>query len=177
MNKIKRLGVGLFFTLIPFSAMSFDIGLKYGVNLIDFDGDGIEDIVIKSRRALNSTTTVDMVTVYIKGNDDRTYIVPSIYANASSLYDSYIKDTNIKISDFKFIEKKGYVILLSLEKIGNNLLNPAPIRFSSYRIAEQKNNNEELYRWKFSSHCVTEVDYLSVDEAFSDSCFNKIINE
>ncbi|OAT46955.1 CpmJ family protein [Proteus hauseri ATCC 700826] len=92
---------------MPFTAMSFDIGLKYGVNLIDFDGDGIEDIVIKSRRALNSTTTVDMVTVYIKGNDDRTYIVPSIYANASSLYDSYIKDTNIKISDFKFIEKKA----------------------------------------------------------------------
>ncbi|MEQ4921930.1 carbapenem self-resistance protein CarG family protein [Proteus hauseri] len=177
MNKIKRLGVGVLFTLMPFTAISSDIGLEYGVNLIDFNGDGVKDIVIKSRRALNSTTTVDMVTVYIKGNNDKVYIVPSIYANALSLYDNKIKDTNIKISNFKFIEKNDYVILLSLEKSGNNLLKPTPVRFSSYTIAAQENNNEELYRWKYASHCVTEMDYLSVDDALSDSCFNKIISE
>ena len=177
MNKIKKLGVGLVLISMPFTAISSDINLEYGVNLIDFNGDGVKDIVVKSRRTLNNATTVDMITVYIKGDDEKVYIVPSIYANALSLYDNKIKDTNIKISDFKFIEKRDHVILLSLEKVGNNLLKPTPIRFSSYTIKQKENINEEQYKWKFSSYCVTELDYLSVDDALSDNCFNKIIND
>lgn len=87
-----------------------------------------------------------MVTVYIKGSDQKVYIVPSIYANALSLYNNKITGTDITISDFKFIEKKDKVVLLSAEKVGNNLQKPTPIRFSSYEISEKKK------RMKFSSN-------------------------
>lgn len=106
MNKILKLGLGLLFLSLPFASVSSDIKLEYGVNLIDFNGDGIPDVVVKSRRSFDDSTSVDMTTVYIKGSDQKVYIVPSIYANALSLFNNKIKGTNITISDFKFIEKK-----------------------------------------------------------------------
>lgn len=102
--------------------------------------------MVKSQRSLNDSPSIDMVTVYIKGSDQKVYIVPSIYANALSLYNNKITGTDITISDFKFIEKKDKVVLLSAEKVGNNLQKPTPIRFSSYEISEKKK------RMKFSSN-------------------------
>lgn len=176
MNKILKLGLGLLFSSLSFASISADIKLEYGVNLIDFNGDGIPDVVVKSRRSLNNSLSVDMVTVYIKGSDQKVYIIPSIYANALSLYNNKIKDTEITISDFKFIEKKDHVVLLSAEKVGNNLQEPTPIRFSSYTISENKKGDEIQFKWQFSAYCVTELSYLSVEDAYSDACINKIIN-
>ncbi|EEG83247.1 MULTISPECIES: carbapenem self-resistance protein CarG family protein [Proteus] len=177
MNKILKLGLGLLFLLLPFASVSSDIKLEYGVNLIDFNGDGIPDVVVKSRRSFDDSTSVDMTTVYIKGSDQKVYIVPSIYANALSLFNNKIKGTNITISDFKFIEKKTHIILLSAEKIGNNLQKPTPVRFSSHSISENKKSDETQFKWQFNTYCVTESAYLSVEDAYSDNCINKIINE
>lgn len=177
MNKIIKFGLGILFISLPFIAKSSDIDLEYGVNFVDFNGDGIQDIVIKSKHILNNTTPMDIVTVYIKGQDNKVYIVPSIYADILSLYNSRIKNTDIKISDFKFIKKNERVILLSLEKMGNNLLKPTTVRFSSYTIGAQKVHDETQFKWIFSSSCVTKTPYLSVDEAFSDACIDKILNE
>lgn len=177
MNKTLKIGLGLFFLSLPFASTSADIKLEYGVNLIDFNGDGIPDIVVKSKRTLNDSTSVDVATVYIKGSDQKVHIVPSIYANAWSLYNNKIKDTDITISDFKFIEKKDHVVLLSAEKVGNNLQKPTPIRFSSHSISENKKNDEIYFKWQFNTYCVTESSYLSVENAYSDNCINKIINE
>ncbi|MEX5896580.1 hypothetical protein AB6H17_07535 [Proteus vulgaris] len=117
MNNIFKLGLGLLFASLPFTSISADIKLEYGINLIDFNGDGIPDVVVKSQRSLNDSPSIDMVTVYIKGSDQKVYIVPSIYANALSLYNNKITGTDITISDFKFIEKKDKVVLLSAEKV------------------------------------------------------------
>lgn len=177
MNKIVNLGLGLLFLSLPFASTSADIKLEYGVNLIDFNGDGVPDVVIKSRRSLNDSPPVDMVTVYIKGNDQKVYIVPSIYDNALSLYNNKIKATDIIISDFKFIEKKDRIVLLSAEKIGNNLQKPTPVRFSNYEISEKKKGEEIQFKWQFKTYCVTELSYLSIEDAYSDACINTIINE
>lgn len=177
MNKILKIGLGLLFLSLPFASASADIKLEYGVNLIDFNGDGVPDVVVKSIRPLNDSTSVDMVTVYIKGSDQKVYIVPSIYANALSLYNNKIKGTDITISDFKFIERKDHVVLLSAEKIGNNLQKLTPIRFSSYSILENKRGDEIQFKWQFNNYCVTESSYLSVEDAYSDNCINTIVNE
>ncbi|WIV90166.1 carbapenem self-resistance protein CarG family protein [Proteus appendicitidis] len=177
MGNILKLGLGLLFLSLPFVSTATDIQLEYGVNLIDFNGDGVPDVVVKSRRALNDSTFVDLVTVYIKGSDQKAYIVPSIYANALSLFNNKIKGTDITISDFKFIEKKNHVVLLSAEKVGNNLQKTTPIRFSSYSILEHKKGDEIQFKWRFNSYCVTESFYLSVEDAYSDNCIDKIINE
>lgn len=177
MNKILKLGLGLLFLSLPFTSTSADIKLEYGVNLIDFNGDGIPDVVVKSIRSLNDSSFVDIVTVYIKGSDQKVYIVPSIYANALSLYNNKIKATDITISDFKFIEIKDRIVLLSAEKIGNNLQKPTPVRFSNYEILEKKKGDEIQFKWQFNTYCVTELSYLSVEDAYSDVCINKLINE
>ena len=78
MNNIFKLGLGLLFASLPFTSISADIKLEYGINLIDFNGDGIPDVVVKSQRSLNDSPSIDMVTVYIKGSDQKVYIVPSI---------------------------------------------------------------------------------------------------
>lgn len=177
MNNIFKLGLGLLFASLPFTSISADIKLEYGINLIDFNGDGIPDVVVKSQRSLNDSPSIDMVTVYIKGSDQKVYIVPSIYANALSLYNNKITGTDITISDFKLIEKKDKVVLLSAEKVGNNLQKPTPIRFSSYEISEKKKKDEIQFKWQFNRYCVTELSYLSVEDAYSDTCINRIINE
>lgn len=179
MNKTLRFGLGLLFASLPFLSVSADITLEYGVNLIDFNGDGVPDVVVKSRQALSESSSIDIVTVYIESSDKTVYIVPSIYANALSLYANKIKGTDIVISDFKFIEKENSVVLLSAEKVGNNLREPTPIRFTSYVISkkENENNHETQFKWNFSSYCVTTTAYISAETSFSDTCVNTIINE
>ena len=68
-------------------------------------------------------------------------------------------------------------MLLSAEKVGNNLQKPTPIRFSSYEISEKKKKDEIQFKWQFNRYCVTELSYLSVEDAYSDTCINRIINE
>lgn len=67
--------------------------------------------------------------------------------------------------------------MLSAEKVGNNLQQPTPIRFSSYEISEKKQGDEIQFKWQFNTYCVTELSYLSVEDSYSDACINKIINE
>ena len=123
---------------------SADIKIGYGVNLIDFNGDGVPDVVVKSIRPINDSTSVDMTTVYIKEVIKR-FIVPSIYANALSLYDNKIK---VQISPSLIsnsFERKDHVVLLSAEKVGNNL-QKLTIRFSSYSILENKRGDEIQFK-------------------------------
>ncbi|HIH6052202.1 TPA: carbapenem self-resistance protein CarG family protein, partial [Proteus mirabilis] len=90
-----------------------------------------------------------------------------------SLFDNKAENSDIKISNFKFIEKKNQVILVSGEKIGNDMLQSTPIRFSSYTITKQ----DKQYKWAFSAYCVTNSTYLNVDDAFVDPCINKLIRD
>lgn len=65
------------------------------------------------------------------------------------------------------------MILVSGEKMGNDMLQSTPIRFSSYTITKQ----DKQYKWVFSAYCVTNSTYLSVDDAFVDPCINKLIRD
>ncbi|MBI6388569.1 hypothetical protein JEP54_11885 [Proteus mirabilis] len=173
MNIMTKLGAAVLLTSLSTIAISADIKLTYGINLINFNGDGVKDIVVKSKRILNDASSINMVTVYIKDADEQVYIVPSIYDNALSLFDNKAENSDIKISNFKFIEKKNQVILVSGEKIGNDMLQSTPIRFSSYTITKQ----DKQYKWAFSAYCVTNSTYLNVDDAFVDPCINKLIRD
>lgn len=179
MNIMTKLGAAVLLTSLSTIAISADIKLTYGINLIDFNGDGVKDIVVKSKRILNDASSINMVTVYIKDADEQVYIVPSIYDNALSLFDNKAENSDIKISNFKFIEKKNQVILVSGEKIGNDMLQSTPIRFSSYTITKQDKQYKQYkqYKWAFSAYCVTNSTYLSVDDAFVDPCINKLIRD
>lgn len=177
MNIIIKFLLGFFAYGIPILAISTEIKLHYGINLIDLNNDGIEDIVLKSRFDLTNLSAVDMLTVYIQGNDDSVHLVPSTYANSTNLYSTQIKGTEITISDFKFVMNKEQVILLNLEKIGNHLTQATPIRISSYLLSERKNSKSTQYQWDISSYCVTTSFYMSVEEALMDECLDKLIND
>lgn len=68
--------------------------------MIDFNGDGVKDIVVKSKRILNDASSINMVTVYIKDADEQVYIVPSIYDNALAYLIIKLKTAILKISNF-----------------------------------------------------------------------------
>lgn len=165
----------LFSLLLPFTLCakeSSKVTLKEGINTLDINGDGINDLVVYSKFENNTSHPNQTMTIFITDRKGRYHIVPVANDTGFTWSDFILSASTIKIADYALYKKqKGYFIVsarkISGGKYGDDMSDDLPVKFTRYDMnTGQDSPGVPLYSWEYKSAYISAEKYPDIDEAF-----------
>jgi hypothetical protein len=137
--------------LLPVSAFAVPLELHYGANSVDINGDGVPDLIVKTRWENMNAHSFDkyLVAIHLKDKfyDREYYEVPLgdtfdySFANFESA-DCLNKDIISQI-DYKFELDKGWLKVTRYERIGwDDHSDVYPVKIMTYRLTDSGKEGE-----------------------------------
>lgn len=177
MNKNVIFGCSLLICSAMVSAEVVPIKFENGINSIDINGDGFQDIVVKSIFDNNTSHPSTFFTLYIAPKDGQFYVVPSITENTYSLFDYAIAASGNRVLYYEFVRAKNKISLLSFEMMGDDLFGQTPVKITQYALQEEDEApGVAKFRWIQKQGCQTKDVYESAELAVQSECYNSLIN-
>ncbi|WP_249215757.1 integrin alpha [Citrobacter sp. JGM124] len=172
--KINRwfLLFSLLISMNGFSLINSRVTLKDGINQLDINGDGIVDLVIGSRFENNTSHPNNTMTIFIKNQQGKYYIVPVPNDLGFTWSDFILSASTVKISDYSLYKKKSGYFIISANKVtggqyGDDMADALPVKFIRYDMSPyQDSPGVPPYSWEYTSAYTSTERYLDIDEAF-----------
>ncbi|MDX5630760.1 MULTISPECIES: spore coat protein CotH [unclassified Brenneria] len=148
--------------------------LRDGINRIDLNGDGVDDLLLRAVFDNNTSHPVNTLTIFIKDRRGNDNIVPVPDDAGFTWVDFSLSASVIKVTDYALYKEKGRYYMVSANKIsdkrsGEDISDALPVRFVRYELKENDDDpGVPAYFWDYISASVTAKKYLSVDDAFPE---------
>lgn len=156
------------------------IDLKWGVNMMDVNGDGLVDLVIYAKFDNNTSHPNKTMTIFMKNKNGEYNIVPVPNDAGFTWFDFSLSASTTKITDFKLYKKSNGFFVVRVHKMANkqngeDVSDKLPVKLSRYDInMDQEIPGNPLFYWGLTKTYVTKEHYGDVDEAFNH--FNKVLD-
>ena len=165
----------LFSLLISFSVCAKEssrVTLREGVNTLDINGDGLNDLVVYSKFENNTSHPNQTMTIFVVDRQKKYHILPVANDTGFTWSDFILAASTIKIADYALYKKqKGYFIVSARKlgggKNGDDMSDNLPVKFTRYDMnTDQNTPGVPLYSWEYKSAYITAEKYPDIDEAF-----------
>ena len=172
--KIKK-GIMLSLLLISLNLLADEgskITLKEGINLLDINGDGVDDLVVYSRFENNTSHPNNTVTIFMIDRQGKYHILPVANDIGFTWSDFILSASTIKIADYALYKKpEGYFIVsahkLTGDNYGEDVSDDLPVKFTRYDInSYQDAPGVPPYFWEYRGAYITAEKYHDIDDAF-----------
>lgn len=160
------------------------VKLSNGLNFIDINNDGMNDVIVSSLFDNNTSHPNDTLTIFIKNKTTGYNIVPLPDDDGFTWTDFKLAAATVKIRGFQLIRRGGDYYMISIYKYSNHstyeqdAFYELPVKISEYSLNE---NHEDpgvpVYSWGLINTVITEQKYHDVDQAFMELFSEKILNE
>ena len=164
--------LSLLISFTVYTKESSKVTLKEGINALDINGDGINDLVVYSKFENNTSHPNHTMTIFVIDQQGKYYILPVANDTGFTWSDFILSASTIKIADYALYKKqKGYFIV-SAHKIsdgiyGDDMSDSLPVKFTRYDMnTGQDTPGVPLYSWEYKSSYITTEKYSDIDEAF-----------
>ena len=146
--------------------------LKEGSNLMDINGDGVNDLVIYSRFENNTSHPNNTITIFIIDQQGKYHILPVANDIGFTWSDFILSASTIKIADYSLYKKPDGYFIVSAHKLtgkshGEDVSDDLPIKFTRYDInSYQDVPGVPTYFWEYRGAYITTDKYHDIDDAF-----------
>jgi hypothetical protein len=150
------------------------VKLEYGENRVDFNNDGVPDLVVVAHRENFNAHDYDVISFYANepgGEHRRLAIVPMFDQDKESVTLAAAGGADCRLHDFRLLRpKRGEQTLLIVadRKMLDSFLEENTVTFSYFKLVR---NSTELVGWPYLYFNLTEVrqakaKYCDVNQAF-----------
>lgn len=151
---------------------SSKVPLKEGINMLDINGDGKNDLVVYSKFENNTSHPNQTMTIFVVDRNGKYHIVPVANDTGFTWSDFILSASTMKISDYAlYKKKKGYFIVsarkISGGKFSDDLSDNLPVKFTRYDMhTAQDSPGVPRYSWEYNGSYITSEQYPDTDTAF-----------
>ncbi|MEC5344290.1 spore coat protein CotH [Brenneria populi] len=151
--------------------------LRDGVNRIDLNGDGTDDLLLRAVFDNNTSHPVNTLTIFIKDREGNYNIVPIPDGEGFTWGDFSLSASVIKIIDYRLYKENGRYYMVSANKVmdkrtGEDVSDALPVKLVRYELkANTDDPGVSAYFWDYIHAYVTARKYSSVDDAFAELNF------
>jgi len=172
--KIKQ-GIMLALLMISTHALANETSkviLKEGSNLLDINGDGVDDLVVYSRFENNTSHPNNTMTIFMIDPQGKYHILPVANDIGFTWSDFILSASTIKIADYALYKKPGGYFIVSARKLtggehGEDVSDDLPVKFTRYDInSYQDAPGVPPYFWEYRGAYMTTEKYHDIDDAF-----------
>ncbi len=143
--------------------------IKQGVNYLSLISHDKKDLAILSFFDNNTSHPNRGLSFYIKNGSDYS-IVPVPNSDVFIWFDYSLSASRINIFDYRLYRHNNEKKLISVEKKGDDLTAPQPIKLTVYKLAESHNDpGVPPYSWVIEKTLTTTGKYGSAYEVLDDS--------
>ncbi len=159
----------LFFSLaLSVSAESL-IKIKQGVNNIDLNDDGRNDLVLLAHYDNNKSHPSQAISFYINKPEGGYSIMPSIEKSQFSYFDLALSGSNVRVSSFALFRQSNKVFFVTADKQIISAYDPEHFAYTLYELIESDDHpGIPLYQWIKKSSATSTYKYLSAEESFTE---------
>lgn len=172
--KIKH---GLLFALLLISLnvladRATKVTLKDGTNLLDINGDGVDDLIVYSQFENNTSHPNNTMTIFMIDPKGKHHILPVANDIGFTWSDFILSASTIKISDYALYKKTDGYYIVSAHKLtggehGEDVSDDLPVKFTRYDInSYQDAPGVPPYFWEYRGAYITKEKYHDIDDAF-----------
>ena len=143
------------------------VDLAAGVNTIDLNHDGLEDLVMLAQYDDN-TTHPSMGIAFLIARPEGDYALAPVVNNDNFImFDSSLSATADKTIDYRLYRLGPVYYLISAHKLGDDLFDTQPVLFSIHQLEEARNDpGFPRYSWQLKRKFISTRCYGSVDKSF-----------